>query len=222
MVQSPEMFLKRKNNMYFYTPITPTKESIEELMGMIEEKSGKKLTYQEAFEAAYNYLNFFNMLMYLDNKQRLDMKFEYPEDEQLFASILCDGDKKKLKDQFMFQFDFNDPATKRNAFDKLKGIMMTEVLKSKEKRCELKLVSDCNDEKLVLDHMIPLSSNELNKHLRKMSAPSGKKVPSQSFGSNHPSNLILACEACNNFKKHRFIRKIRDGYEIVKFNQDGS
>lgn len=198
-----------------YNPITPTKESIAELREMLEKKSGKKLTDQEAFEAAYNYLNFFNMLMYLDDKQRQNMKFEYPEDENFFASILCDGDVDKLKSQFMFQFDFNDPATKRNAFDKLKGIMMKEVLKDREKKCQLKLVSDCNDDKLVLDHMIPLSSNELNKHLRKMVVGGGKKVPSQSFGSNHPNNLLLACEACNNFKKHRFVKKVSDKYEVV-------
>ena len=56
-----------------YNPITPTKESIAELREMLEEKSGKKLTDQEAFEAAYNYLNFFNMLLYLDNKQQQDL-----------------------------------------------------------------------------------------------------------------------------------------------------
>lgn len=66
-------------------PIAPTKESTEELRGMLEEKSEKKLTDQEAFEAAYNYLNFFNMLVYLDSKKRLDMKFEYPEDENFFC-----------------------------------------------------------------------------------------------------------------------------------------
>ena len=147
------------------------------------------------------------------------MNFKYPEDEQFFASILCDGDKKKLKDQFMFQFDFSDPVSKRKAFGKLKKMMMAEVLKDRKRRCELKLAPDCKDQGLVLDHMVPLASNELNKHLRKMSAPSGKKVPSQSFGSNHPSNFISACEACNNFKKHRFIKKIGDGYEIVEFKK---
>lgn len=202
-----------------YNPITPAKESIAELREMLEEKSGRKLTDQEAFEAAYNYLNFFNMLMYLDNKQRQDMKFEYPEDEQFFASILCNNDEKKLKDQFMFQFDFTDAATKRSAFDKLKVMIMSEILESREKKCELKLVTGCNDEKLVLDHMIPLSTNELNKHIRKMVVAGGKKVPSQSFGSNHPSNLLLACEACNNFKKHRFIKKTSDKYEIVSWKE---
>lgn len=60
--------------MSTYNPITPTKESIAELREMLEEKSGKKLTDQEAFEAAYNYLNFFNMLLYLDNKQKGNIK----------------------------------------------------------------------------------------------------------------------------------------------------
>jgi hypothetical protein len=37
-----------------------------------------------------------------------------------------------------------------------------------------------------------------------MGAPSGKKVPSASYGSNHLNNLVLACTNCNNTKKHRF------------------
>jgi 5-methylcytosine-specific restriction endonuclease McrA len=28
----------------------------------------------------------------------------------------------------------------------------------------------------------------------------GKKVPAQSFGSNHMDNLVLACEKCNREK----------------------
>lgn len=37
---------------------------------MVKEKEGRDLTDQEAHEAAYNYLNFFNMLIYLDRKQK--------------------------------------------------------------------------------------------------------------------------------------------------------
>ena len=41
---------------------------------MVKEKEGRELTDQEAHEAACNYLNFFNMLLYLDNKQKKKKK----------------------------------------------------------------------------------------------------------------------------------------------------
>lgn len=59
------------------------------------------------------------------------------------------------------------------------------------------------NETLEVDHLIPLSSNVLNKTLRHLKAAKGKKVQTQSFGSNHPDNLILACTRCNAFKKNR-------------------
>ena len=40
---------------------------------MVKKNEGRKLTDQEAHEAAYNYLNFFNMLLYLDYKHKKDM-----------------------------------------------------------------------------------------------------------------------------------------------------
>lgn len=61
----------------------------------------------------------------------------------------------------------------------------------------------CKNSPLVLDHFIPLSSNTLNKLLRKLWAKPGRKVPTQSFGSNHPDNLVLACQRCNAYKKQR-------------------
>lgn len=36
---------------------------------MVKEKEGRDLTDQEAYEASYNFLNLFNMLIYLDKKQ---------------------------------------------------------------------------------------------------------------------------------------------------------
>lgn len=58
-----------------------------------------------------------------------------------------------------------------------------------------------------VDHLIPLSSNKLNKELRQLKALKGKKVLTQSFGSNNLSNLVLACKKCNSYKKHRFLSK---------------
>jgi 5-methylcytosine-specific restriction endonuclease McrA len=62
---------------------------------------------------------------------------------------------------------------------------------------------DCTEIGVEVDHLIPLSSNVLNKKLRKMKGENKKKVPAQSFGSNDLSNFILACSRCNAFKKHR-------------------
>jgi len=57
-----------------------------------------------------------------------------------------------------------------------------------------------------VDHYIPLSTNELNKKLRNLKAEPGKKVKSQSFGSNDLDNFTLACSRCNGFKKHKIIK----------------
>jgi hypothetical protein len=53
-----------------YHPIQPPEGSIEWMKDWVKQEQGKELTDQEAHEAAYNYLNFFNMLLYLDNKQK--------------------------------------------------------------------------------------------------------------------------------------------------------
>ena len=53
-----------------YHPIQPPEGSIEWMREMVKKNEGRELTDQEAHEAAYNYLNFFNMLLYLDNKQK--------------------------------------------------------------------------------------------------------------------------------------------------------
>ncbi|MBK7431316.1 MAG: HNH endonuclease [Bacteroidetes bacterium] len=37
----------------------------------------------------------------------------------------------------------------------------------------------------------------------------GKKVATQSFGSNHIDNLVIACANCNNHKKHRILRRAK-------------
>lgn len=61
------------------------------------------------------------------------------------------------------------------------------------------------DSGIVIDHLIPLSTNKLNKELRNLKPDKFKKVISQSFGSNHMDNLIIACNNCNNHKKHRIL-----------------
>lgn len=152
-------------------------------------------------------------------KQKSEKSFEYPEDEQFFSSLLADGDKERLWAEFMRRFDFREPSLKRTVFDKLKKLVMEEMVQEGRTRCELHLVADCDNQNLVLDHIIPLSSNELNKHLRKMTAPEGKKVPTQSFGANDRENFLVACAKCNNFKKHRFIKKEGSEWTIYSFKK---
>lgn len=185
----------------------------------VRKKQGRELSDQEAFEASYNFLNFFNMLLYLDDKQKRAMQFQYPEDEEFFVSLLANGDNEEFRAKHIFKFDFREPSIKRADFDKLKKSTMREFAEDGRTKCELRLASDCDSENLALDHIIPLSSNELNKHLRKMTAPQGKKVPTQSYGSNDPRNFLVACEKCNSFKKHRFIKKEGSDWVIYSFKK---
>lgn len=152
-------------------------------------------------------------------KKKNEKSFEYPDDEQFFALLLAGGDKDELRAKFMRRFDFREPSLKRAVFDKLKRLVMEEMAQEGRIRCELHLVADCDSQSLVLDHIIPLSSNELNKHLRKMMAPQGKKVPAQSFGANDRENFLVACAKCNNFKKHRFIKKEGSEWVVYSFKK---
>ena len=147
------------------------------------------------------------------------MQFEHPEDEEFFALLLANENKEELRAKCMPRFDFLESSVKRADFDKLKKLVMKKMAQEGRTKCELHLLEDCDSQNLVLDHIVPLSSNELNKHLRKMTAPQGKKVPTQSFGSNDPRNFLVACEKCNNFKKHRFIKKDALGWVIYDFKR---
>tara|TARA_B100001146_G_scaffold217583_1_gene222315 strand:- start:632 stop:943 length:312 start_codon:yes stop_codon:yes gene_type:complete len=70
--------------------------------------------------------------------------------------------------------------------------------------CQLNLGVCDEDSGFDVDHLIPLSSNVLNKALRELKARPGKKVLTQAYGSNNPLNLVLACKRCNAHKKHNF------------------
>ena len=86
--------------------------------------------------------------------------------------------------------------------------MLKELIKKYGENCQLQIHHECSVvRKFEPDHLIPLSTNELNKKLRNMKRTSSGKVPAQSFGSNHPKNLILSCSRCNAHKKHKFLNK---------------
>jgi len=135
------------------------------------------------------------------------MQFEYPKDREFFANFLAGGDEKRLEKEFFECFDFRHPAIKRWEFNKVRKKMLDELMRKYGGKCQLRIHPDCSkDGKFEPDHIIPLSTNELNKKLRHMARTSGEKVPAQSFGSNHPKNLILTCKRCNAYKKHRLIK----------------
>lgn len=134
------------------------------------------------------------------------MQFEYSEDREFFVNLLAGGDEKIFETEFSDYFDFRHPAIKRWEFNKTRKKVLASLLEKYGEVCQLRIHPDCSKEKIwEPDHIIPLSTNELNKKLRHMARTSSEKVPAQSFGSNHPKNLILACKRCNAFKKHRII-----------------
>ena len=134
------------------------------------------------------------------------LEFEDPEDRKFFADLLVGGDEARLEREFSNRFDFRHPAIKREEFNKIRKQVLKNLLQKYGKACQLRLHQDCS--KVAVwepDHIIPLSTNELNKKLRHMLRTGTEKVLRQSFGSNHPDNLTLACKRCNAFKKHRLL-----------------
>lgn len=134
------------------------------------------------------------------------INFEHPEDREYFANLLANGDVEKLDRDFSELFDFEHPAIKREKFNKIKKKVLKELIEKYGSECQLKIHEDCSKELIFEpDHIIPLSSNELNKKLRGMIRISSEKVERQSFGSNNMKNMVLACKRCNAFKKHKFL-----------------
>jgi 5-methylcytosine-specific restriction endonuclease McrA len=133
------------------------------------------------------------------------LNFVHPEDLKYFADQYCNGDSKIVSTELADYFDFREPKIKRGEFNKTRNKIYEKLGSVYGYTCMLKLLPTCLETMhLAIDHIIPLSSNILNKELRHMTAPTGH-APTQSFGSNNIKNLILACSKCNNHKKHRFL-----------------
>ena len=130
----------------------------------------------------------------------MNPKFKFIEDEQYFESLFSTlGGIASNMDLF----DFRLPEVKRKEFNKIRNGVHEELTKKYGLVCQLKCHSDCADSPDEVDHLIPLSSNKLNKKLRNIKGINGKKTPTQSIGSNHPSNFVLACKRCNAFKQNK-------------------
>lgn len=134
------------------------------------------------------------------------IKFKYDTDYKFFLDKLTHGDANLFEEKFSWLFDFRNPKIKRDEFNKNRNTYLSILVKKYGLVCQLRLHEDCEVVKeFNVDHFIPLSTNELNKKLRGLKPQKGKKVPSQSFGSNDLENLRIACKRCNAYKKHRII-----------------
>lgn len=66
-------------------------------------------------------------------------------------------------------FDFRSTATKRKVFNRLRPTLYLQLMQKTGKTCQLRYVGICDETKgWHVDHLIPLSSNQLNKVLRQM------------------------------------------------------
>lgn len=126
--------------------------------------------------------------------------FDDVRDYNRFDKILSDvGGVEKNKNLF----DFRDPDIKRKEFNKIRNQVFNDMLRDFGHVCMLKIDGKCEGNSAVVDHLIPLSSNVLNKDIRGMRARNGKKAPTQSLGSNDMLNFVLSCRRCNAFKMNK-------------------
>jgi hypothetical protein len=133
------------------------------------------------------------------------LQFEHSEDRSLFCFLLAGGDYDRFEKEFTHNFDFRPAVVKRSEFRRLRNRILALLREKYSAVCQLRLHPDCSKTKIwVADHVIPLSTAELNKKLRRLPRVGTAKVARQSFGSNHLDNLILSCDKCNAFKKHRY------------------
>ncbi len=128
------------------------------------------------------------------------------EDYNFFLNKLAKGNATLFEKKYRKMFDFRDPKIKREEFNKIRNDIFKKLVSKYGKKCQLNIHKDCSKiQSFDVDHYIPLSTNDLNKKIRKMKPKNGKKVPAQSFGSNDISNLRITCKRCNAFKKHKII-----------------
>lgn len=137
--------------------------------------------------------------------------FTYEQDRAYFEQLLCEPDETIEDYADLFDLD-RSPNAKRFEFARLSGRRLQELRELLGDVCQLTYAPGCDPRSgLVVDHLIPLSSNKLNKESRHIptSRQDGKlrEAPTQSFGSNQPRNLVLACTSCNSLKQNRFLER---------------
>jgi len=138
---------------------------------------------------------------------KASVTFEHPEDQRFFRDLLCE--EGEALEKYAPLFDLRDMTKKRREFQAARPSLL-KILRTKHGTgCMLQYSEACTGGRgaLTIDHLIPLSSNKLNKEIRHVAPLPGRKVPGQSFGSNHLANLVLACATCNGAKKHRLLAR---------------
>lgn len=136
------------------------------------------------------------------------MEFQHREDKNFFKTLLgAERDEDFIN--FLELFDFRPAIIKRKEFNNQRNKILAQLEERHGHICMLRYANCDLSSGMQVDHIIPLSTNKLNKELRELKAEKGKKVVTQSIGSNHINNLILACANCNGHKKHRFLEPER-------------
>ena len=129
-----------------------------------------------------------------------------PEDLDYFLKRF--GALEKEAARIAPYFDRRPAVVKRREFNAICAQTKAELLQRYGPTCMLGYPGRCDPASgWEVDHLIPLQSNVLNKQLRRIQRVPPKKVPSRSYGSNKPCNLIIACRRCNGHKKNRFLEK---------------
>ena len=131
--------------------------------------------------------------------------FRDEQEKQFFTELLCSGEKNI--DDYSYLFDFREPKDKRSEFNRRRDKILKFLIAAEGMHCILHYGNCDLKSGYNVDHIIPLSTNIINKHIRKIPAEKGKKVKTESYGSNDIYNLGIACQNCNFVKKHRFLTK---------------
>lgn len=92
--------------------------------------------------------------------------FEFKEVQEYFENLLCSG--SQTIEHFRHLFDFRPVNEKREDFNKDRKKLKGELISKYGEQCMLNL-STCNMKSgTAIDHLIPLSTNQLNKSFRKL------------------------------------------------------
>ena len=90
------------------------------------------------------------------------LAFQHPEDQRFFEERLCQSGEDLAA--YAHLFDFRPPEIKRVEFNRQMKAVRSALLERFGAVCQLKLLPDCDPKAgLAVDHVIPLSSNRLNK-----------------------------------------------------------
>jgi 5-methylcytosine-specific restriction endonuclease McrA len=134
------------------------------------------------------------------------MQFEHEADYDYFKSLLAQDSDANFE-PYLCLFDNRPLIIKRKEFNSKKRKYYEALKLLFGERCFLRYKTCDLSSGFCIDHLIPLSTNQLNKEIRNLKPAPGKKVQSQSLGSNNPNNLIIACNKCNAHKKHKLLTR---------------